>query len=207
MTPGALASSQLVEQSISGDDEALRELVRLYHDRAYRFGRQVCRDGFDADDAVQMAFITLARRPDVQRSAGVLPWLYTVVRNACTAMLRPIASRLRVGLSDSRQALDMADEALTPEAALERFQLVSQVHDAIAVLDADARAVLVLRDIEGLSGEETARRLNMPLAAMKTRLHRARQAVRAHVLQRRAPVAVASLDKVSGPSVESIWPG
>jgi RNA polymerase sigma-70 factor, ECF subfamily len=183
--PGPQASPHLVEQSISGDDEALRALVRLYHDRAYRFGRRVCRDGFDADDAVQMAFITLARRPDVQRSAGVLPWLYTVVRNACTAMLRPIASRLRVGLSD-RQALDVADEALTPEAALERFELVSQVHEAIAVLDAESRAVLVLRDIEGLSGEETAKRLNVPLAAMKTRLHRARQAVRAYVVQRRA---------------------
>ena len=191
MTPGVRAAPQLVEQSISGDDEALRELVRLYHDRAYRFGRRVCRDGFDADDAVQMAFITLARRPDVQRSDGVLPWLYTVVRNACTAMLRPIASRLRVGLSDSRQALDVADEALTPEAALERFELVSQVHDAIAVLDAEARAVLVLRDIEGLSGDETAKRLNLPLAAMKTRLHRARQAVRAHVVQRRATPGVA----------------
>ena len=44
----------------------------------------------------------------------MLPWLYTVVRNACTAMLRPIATRLRVGLSDS-QALDVADEALAPE--------------------------------------------------------------------------------------------
>ena len=191
MTPGAPVSPLLLERSISGDDAALRELVRLYHDRAYRFGRRVCRDGYDADDAVQTAFIILARRPDVQRSDGVLPWLYTVVRNACTAMLRPIASRLRVGLSDSRQALDVADEALDPEAALERFRLVSEVHDAIAVLDGDARAVLVLRDIEGLSGDETAKRLNLSTATMKTRLHRARQAVRAHVLQRRATPGVA----------------
>ena len=106
-------------------------------------------------------------------------------------MLRPIARRLRVGLTDSPQALDVADEALGPEAALERFQLVSEVHDAIAVLDPDARAVLVLRDLEGLSGDETAKRLNLPPATMKTRLHRARQAVRAHVLQRRATPGVA----------------
>lgn len=190
MTAGVDRAPLLLERSIAGDDEALRELVRQYHDRAYRFGRRVCRDGFDADDAVQLAFITLARRPDVQRSNGVLPWLYTVVRNACTAMLRPIASRLSVGLSASRRALDVADEALTPEAALERFQLVSEVHHAIAVLDAASRAVLVLRDIEGLSGEETAKRLGVPLATMKTRLHRARLAVRAHILQRRAQPGV-----------------
>jgi RNA polymerase sigma-70 factor, ECF subfamily len=178
------APGELLERSLSGDDEALRNLVRLYHDRAYRFGRSVCCDGYDADDAVQKAFIILARRPDVQMSDGVLSWLYTVVRNACTAMLRPIASRLREPLSENRQALDVADEALTPEAALERMQLVSEVHRAIAALDVDLRAVLVLRDIEGLSGEETAKRLKLPLAAMKTRLHRARQAVRATVLAR-----------------------
>ena len=184
-TSSPAASPHLLERTLAGDHEALRELVRLYHDRAYRFGRRVCRDGYDADDAVQMAFIILARRPDVQISEGVLPWLYTVIRNACTAMLRPIASRLREPLSNSRQALDMPDGALTAEAALERFELVSEVHRAIAALDADARAVLVLRDIEGLSGEETAKRLNLPLAAMKTRLHRARLAVRASVLEGR----------------------
>jgi RNA polymerase sigma-70 factor (ECF subfamily) len=188
---GAEETPRLIERSIAGDDEALTALVHVYHDRACRFGRKVCRDGFDADDAVQMAFITLARRPDVQRSAGVLPWLYTVVRNACTAMLRPIASRLHASLSDRDAALDLPDTALGPEAALERFQLVSEVHDAIAMLDHDARAVLVLRDLEGLSGEETAKRLNLLPATMKTRLHRARQAVRAHVLQRRGKTGVA----------------
>lgn len=182
MTDGGTASPRLLEQSIAGDEDALRELVRLYHDRAYRFGRRVCRDGFDADDAVQLAFITLARRPDVQRSDGVLRWLFTVVRNTCVAMLRPFGRR--VSLSASPRQLDVADHDLTPDAALERFELVSQVHDAIAALDADARAVLVLRDIEGLSGEETARRLNLSPAAMKTRLHRARTAVRARVVQR-----------------------
>jgi len=183
---GDPASPAILELSIAGDDEALRELVRLYHDRAYRFGRKVCRDGFDADDAVQMAFIVLARRPDVQRSDGVLLWLYTVVRNACTAMLRPLAIRLREPLSGNREALDVPDTALTPEAALERFELVSQVHAAIAELDVDSRAVLVLRDIEGLSGEETAARLHLAPAAMKTRLHRARLAVRANVLRQQA---------------------
>ncbi len=192
MSQGDLTSPVLLERSIAGDDVALRELVRRYHDRAYRFGRTVCRDGFDADDAVQMAFVTLARRPDVQRSDGVLLWLYTVVRNACTAMLRPLAVRLRAPLTESREALDVADTALTPEAALERFELVTQVHDAIAMLDADSRAVLVLRDLEGVSGEETAQRLNLTQAAMKTRLHRARLAVRAHVLQRQATGDVTS---------------
>lgn len=166
----------LLERSIAGDSEALSELMKRYHDRVYRFGRSVCRDGYDADDAVQLAFITLARRPDVQRSAGVLPWLMTVVRNACLAMLRPFSKRLPLS-----SAGEVADDALSPEAALERFELVTRVHQAIAALDAEARAVLVLRDLEGLSGEETAQRLNLTPAAMKSRLHRARLAIREHL--------------------------
>ncbi len=166
----------LVERSIAGEPEAISELVRRYHDRVYRFGKSVCRDGFDADDAVQVAFITLARRPDVQRSEGVLAWLMTVVRNACLALVRPFVRR--APLSEGGQVVD---EALSAEAALERFELVSAVHAAIASLDADSRAVIVLRDIEGLSGEETARRLGLEPAAMKSRLHRARVAIRAHV--------------------------
>ena len=169
----------LVERSIAGEPEAISELVRRYHDRVYRFGRSVCRDGFDADDAVQLAFITLARRPDVQQSKGVLPWLMTVVRNACVAMLRPFSKR--VPLSEGH---GIVDEGLSADAALERFELVSQVHAAIAALDADSRAVIVLRDIEGLSGEETAKRLNLHPAAMKTRLHRARLEVRERIARR-----------------------
>ncbi len=158
------------------DDAALRALVRQYHDRVYRFGQRVCRDGDDADDAVQQAFITLARRPDVQRSATVLPWLMTVVKNACLAMLRPFVQRLSF---ESRAALDVADEALTPEASLERFEIVSKVHALIAALEPDLRTVLILRDIEGIPGDEAARRLGLTESAMKSRLHRARSAVRA----------------------------
>ena len=162
------------------DEAAIRELVTRYHDRVYRFGRTVCRDGYDADDAVQQAFITLARPPDVQRSPTALSWLMTVVRNACLEFVRSVSGRRP--LSSTSEALDVPDSGLSADAALERFELVSQVHDAISSLEPDARAVLLLRDIEGLSGEETATRLQLELATMKTRLHRARLAVRSFVL-------------------------
>ncbi len=78
-----------------GNDEALAQLVRAYHDRVYRFGLGVCRDGFDADDAVQEAFTKLARRRDVAQHPGALSWLLRVVRNACLRMLRPFARERR----------------------------------------------------------------------------------------------------------------
>ncbi|HVZ74074.1 MAG TPA: sigma-70 family RNA polymerase sigma factor [Polyangia bacterium] len=162
-----------------GDDEALATLVRAYHARVYRFGRRVCRDDFDADDAVQEAFIKLARRPDAANDPSALAWLMAVVRNACRRLLRPFARRRRA-LGD---AVEVDDDALAaagdPQEALERWELVRQVHAAIATLDRPSREVLVLRDLEGLSGAETCEALGLDLAAMKTRLHRARERLRA----------------------------
>ena len=89
---------QLLSAAARGDDNALASLVSAYHDRVYRFGLGVCRDGFDADDAVQEAFSKLARRPDVARSEGALFWLLRVVKNACLRLLLPFATLVAVYL-------------------------------------------------------------------------------------------------------------
>lgn len=65
-------STSVVAAARSGDPAALDVLVRAHHERVYRYGLRTCRDAFDADDAVQEAFIRFARRPDVARDAGVL---------------------------------------------------------------------------------------------------------------------------------------
>ena len=182
---------ELVARAVASDEDALRELVQRYHDRVYRFGVKVCHNRFDADDAVQQAFIVLARRVDVQRSTNVLHWLLSVVRNACRSMLGLGRRARHTSLSASPEAMDVPDESLSSEAMMQRFQLVSEVHDAIALLDPEGRAVLILRDIEGLSGEETAARLGVSMAAMKSRLHRARLSVGQHVRQRRGPAGEA----------------
>ena len=179
---------QLLAAATAGDDEALASLVRAYHDRVYRFGLRVCRDGFDADDAVQEAFVKLAKRPDVMRDAGVLFWLLAVVKHACLRLLRPFATERknlgeRLGEDDAR----LVDE-LDPQAALERWQLVQAVHAGIATLERPYREVLILRDLEGLSGAETAAALGLEVVAMKTRLHRARTQLRA-ALERRGAVS------------------
>lgn len=163
-----------VAAAARGDDEALALLVRAYHDRVYRFGLRVCRDGYDAEDAVQEAFTKLARRPDVARDPGALSWLLSVVRNACIRMLRPFA-RARRSLGEDLGDPDATPSpALDPEATLERWRLVHAVHAAIATLERPYREVLVMRDLEGLSGTETCDALGLTEATMKTRLRRAR---------------------------------
>jgi len=175
--------SQVLAAAAAGDDQALAVLVRAYHDRVYRFGVRVCRDGFDADDAVQEAFTKLARRPDVMQHQGALSWLFTVVKNACLRMLRPwVRERDTLG---ERVETELPSSGLDPQQAMERWELVQSVHAAIATLARPYREVLVLRDLEGLSGDETCQALGLDTAAMKSRLHRARTQLRQELLRHR----------------------
>jgi RNA polymerase sigma-70 factor, ECF subfamily len=173
----AHVSTVLPSAAARGDDQALSTLVHTYHERVYRYGRRVCRDGDDANDAVQQAFSKLARRPDMLDHPGVLGWLLRVVRNACLLTFRPfvLATRALGRAIDPDQAVSPGAD---PEQVLERFELVKAVHVAIAKLERPYREVLVMRDLEGLSGEETCAALGLELAAMKTRLHRARSKLR-----------------------------
>jgi len=175
------AHQQVLAAAAEGDDAALESLVRAHHDRVYRFGLRVCRDGFDADDAVQEAFDKLSRKPELLRSDGALFWILSVVKHACRRMLRPFA-RQRKHLGDRLDdAEEVADAELDPLAALERFELVRVVHAGIAALERPYREVLILRDLEGLSGVETCQALGLEPSAMKTRLHRARNQLRARL--------------------------
>jgi RNA polymerase sigma-70 factor (ECF subfamily) len=181
MTPGA--HQNIVTAAASGgDDEALTLLIRAYHDRIYRFGKRVCRDSFDADDAVQEAFVALARRPDVVRHRGALSWLMTSVRNACLRMLRPFL-RGRASVEEGGGTEEPVSPQLDPQQILERWELARSVHAAIAALPRPYREVVVMRDLEGLSGEETCQSLGLEPATMKTRLHRARQQLRERLEQ------------------------
>jgi RNA polymerase sigma-70 factor (ECF subfamily) len=171
----------VVAAAAAGDDAALTLLVRRYHDRVYRFGLRVCRDGYDADDAVQEAFTKLARRPDVSRDTHVLSWLFAVVRNACRRLQRPFMRERRTLGERLEDAETVVASDPDPEAALERWRLVHAVHESIAKLPPPQREVLILRDLEGLSAEEVCRVLGLSEATMKSRLHRARRQLRSEL--------------------------
>ncbi|MCX5746072.1 MAG: RNA polymerase sigma factor [Proteobacteria bacterium] len=175
----AASLSALTTKAIAGDDEALTDLVRIHHDRVYRFGKRFCRPE-DLDDAVQEAFITLARRQDVMKHAGVVSWLFTVVKHTCLRLWRSVR-RQQQRLGERIDVVDapIADARLDPEQELLRFELVQAVQTSIAELGDESRAVIVLVDLEGFSGADAAEALGISVPALKARLHRARTALRA----------------------------
>ena len=152
-----------------GDPHAIATLVSGSHVHVQRFARTLCSTPEDAEDAAQEALIVLYRKIGTLRAAAALAsWMFQIVRNECIR-------RSRLALRGP--ASPVAVEPSAEDAALARAEL-ERIVDAIAALPADQRAVLVLRDIQGLSGAATAQALGLSRAAMKSRLHRGRERLR-----------------------------
>ena len=186
MIQGPPQDADLVRRACLGDDDALEELVGLYHDRVYRYGAAYCAAD-DLADAVQNTFLAFIRtRTSFRGDASIGTWLYTAVRNACLQLLRPRARERRLlgeRITEDHIATVAAQDPGPDEQAARR-EVVGQVRDALAALAPHHLEILVLRDVEGLSGHETAQHLGIHLAAMKSRLKRARTALAAELAAR-----------------------
>ncbi|GAA2095736.1 sigma-70 family RNA polymerase sigma factor [Streptomyces albiaxialis] len=155
-----------------GDAEAIAALVSGSHPNVRRFARSLCASPEDAEDAAQEALIILYRKIGMLRASGALAsWMFRIVRNECLRRARALAR----GHPRHPPVPDAAVESAEDE-ALRRLE-VSRTAEAIAALPADQRQVLIMRDVQGLSGRMVADALGLSTAAMKSRLHRARRTV------------------------------
>ncbi|WP_030774343.1 RNA polymerase sigma factor [Streptomyces sp. NRRL F-2664] len=160
----------LVAAAQAGDLDSLTALVAGAHPNVRRFAYSLCASREDAEDAAQEALIILYRRIGMLRASGALAsWMFRIVRNECLRRAR-LVPRERAPLPDSA-VLSAEDEVL-------RRLEAGRVAEAIAALPADQRRVLIMRDVQGHSGRATADALGLGTAAMKSRLHRARAALR-----------------------------
>ena len=160
---------RVISAAQQGDSRAIAALLSGSHVHVRRFARTLCSTPEDAEDAAQEALIVLYRKIGTLRaSAALASWVFQIVRNECIR-------RSRIALR--RPTVTVTVEPSAEDAALARMQ-VEQIVECISTLPADQRAVLVLRDIQGLSGTATADALGLSKAAMKTRLHRGREALR-----------------------------
>ncbi|MFF7589436.1 RNA polymerase sigma factor [Kitasatospora purpeofusca] len=163
--------SSVVAAAQDGDAEAIAALVSGAHPHVRRFARSLCATPEDAEDAAQEALIILYRKIGMLRATGALAsWMFRIVRNECLRRARSaLGERPVAGVAPYRSAEDEV---------LGRLE-AARVAEAIAALPEDQRRVLVMRDVQGLSGRMVADALGLSTAAMKSRLHRARAAVRA----------------------------
>ncbi|MGW5385977.1 RNA polymerase sigma factor [Nocardia sp. NPDC003963] len=171
MADSTWPATQLIVAAQDGDVDALAALVSGSHPNIQRFARSLCATPEDAEDAAQEALIILYRKIGMLRASGALAsWMFRIVRNEC---LRRARNRLpdHILWQDTPVAASAEDEVL-------RRLEAGRVAAAIAALPPDQRRVLIMRDIQGYSGRMVADALGSSTAAMKSRLHRARAAVR-----------------------------
>jgi len=179
----------------AGDRAALDTLVTRYEPRVLRFGMTMCHDVEDARDVLQDTFMAMVRSLDGFRAdASLSTWLYAIAHHACLKKRRRRQSAPRQ--VSSLEALAphererMAAPGPDPEQAAATGERQARLRAAIRALDPAQRAVLLLRDIEGVTAPDAARALGLSVAAVKSRLHRARAAVRtAFVTAGEAPPA------------------
>jgi RNA polymerase sigma factor (sigma-70 family) len=170
-TRSSWPSEQVISAAQQGDPRAIALLLDGSHAHVRRFARTLCTTPEDAEDAAQEALIILYRKIGTLRVAAALAsWMFQIVRNECIR-------RTRVALR--RPAVSPASvEDSAEDAALARLE-IKRIVGCIAALPADQRAVVVLRDIHGMSGATAAQTLGLSRAAMKSRLHRGRETLHA----------------------------
>lgn len=172
----------LLEAVRDGDERALDELLRRYEQVIYRFGLRMCRDSDDAEEVLQDTLLAAAQGVQEFRGTSSLStWLYTIARSFCIKRRR--RSKFAPAEEEPLDAIAggpgaAADPRPLPDALLESRRIEQALEEAITDLDPKYREVLILRDMEGLTAPEVAEVMGIGVGAIKSRLHRARLAVR-----------------------------
>jgi RNA polymerase sigma-70 factor (ECF subfamily) len=169
------------------DERAFRELLELHKDRVFNISFRMLGNRAEAEDVAQEVFISVFKTIDQFREESKFStWLYRVAVNHCKNRIKYLARRH----DRDRDELDETSHqpngtgvgapvrAKQPDRALEGAQMERLLQEAIGNLDDDHRIVVVLRDVEDLSIEEICEITGLPDGTVKSRLHRARLALR-----------------------------
>jgi len=173
------ADEELIAAARGGDRAAIEELLGRYEPSIYRFGLRMCGNEDAAREVLQETLLAAFRYlPGFRGDASLSTWLYQIARSFCIKERR--GQRPTHSLDDDL-ASELVDPAPSPDARVHAREIGEALSRAIATLPPDQREVLVLRDVEGLSAEEAAAVVGVEVGALKSRLHRARMALRAEL--------------------------
>lgn len=181
VSAGSEEEAQLVRSAQEGSRESFEQLVRLHADRLYAVVIRIVRDRQEAEEVVQETFLRAWR--SLGRFEGrsqFFTWLYRIGVNEAKRTYERRSARPAPAPLDEMPG-PAADYRQAPHARAEAHDLRQALEAAIMELPLDYRLPLVLRDVEGLSTGEAASAMDLGEAAFKSRLHRARLAVRAAV--------------------------
>ena len=185
--------NRLITECREGNTAAFGELVSRYQDRLFNTVVRLVDNAEDARDVVQEAFLHAYQSLHSFKGDSLFfTWLYRIAVNTAISMKRKQRPVLRLHASDDdKAALDPLDpaESNRPGHALEMAEEERKVHSALSKLSSEHRAVLVMKDMEGMKYEVMAEVLGVPIGTIRSRLHRARLEIRDILLQLDKPEA------------------
>ena len=199
--PATADLSELVARARGGDRDALETVLASVAPSIHRFGLRMCRNVHDAEDVLQDTLINVATHlAEFEGRSSLASWVFALTRSACTRKRRGLKNR--PPLSDDHLARE-ADRAPSPEVRAADRELSAALSSALAGLSDDYREVILMRDVEGLAAPEAASALGVSVAALKSRLHRAREALRTAL----RPLLEPEVGQVASgcPDVVALW--
>jgi RNA polymerase sigma-70 factor (ECF subfamily) len=192
----ALGERRLIKKLRERDERAFRELVDTYGDRVFSLTYRMLNNRAEAEDLAQEVFITVFKSIEQFRGDSKFStWLYRVTANHCKNRIKYLARRHERGTSEFDDGVDHNDDdggdgpmvapkpSPRPDRQLEGAEMQIVLQHAIAELDDEQRILVVLRDIEDLSYDEICAITDLPEGTVKSRLHRARLALRKKLLK------------------------
>ncbi|MCF0234955.1 MAG: sigma-70 family RNA polymerase sigma factor [Thermoguttaceae bacterium] len=170
---------ELIDKTLSGDKNAFGKLAQKYQDRVYNLALSIVGNSEDAMDVAQETFLqALAHLDKFRKSSSFYTWLYRIAYNGAVGLLRrrkKVASLDRL-VEEAGVFCEARSES--PDANVRREDDVATLREALAKLPDEYRQSIILREIDGLNYEEIAETLKIPTGTVRSRLHRARQALR-----------------------------
>ncbi|WP_010252495.1 RNA polymerase sigma factor [Acetivibrio cellulolyticus] len=175
----------LVEKSKSGDVEAFEQLIESCQKKVFNIAYRMIGNYDDANELAQEVFIKAFRSIKKFKGDSLFStWIYKVTANVCLDEIRRRKKKMVVSLdeeieySDGEVKRQIADNAPTPDIAAETNEVKNAVNKSIQELPEDYKSIIILRDIQGFSYEEISKIFNCPEGTVKSRINRARQALK-----------------------------
>jgi RNA polymerase sigma-70 factor (ECF subfamily) len=185
----SLSERMLLGRLVKRDEEAFNHIVRSYGDRVYNLVLRLVGSPSEAEDIAQEVFVTVFKSIESYRGEAKLStWILRIAANHSKNRIKYLSRRptSSPALRDGTDATDLPDEGKAPVQAhfdapdviLEAAETERLLQDAIANLDEEQRLLVVLRDVEELSYDEIVEITGLPDGTVKSRLHRARMALK-----------------------------
>jgi len=186
------SEKNLLERAKSGDIAAFEQLIDSYQRKIFNIALRMLGNYDDAGDLTQEVLIRIYRSiRSFKEQSSFSTWIYRITTNVCLDEIRKRKNRKVISLDeeikfdDGDMKRQIESDEPTPEETAETEDLKKIVNDAIARLNEEHRIVIVLRDIQGLSYEEIAEVLKCPEGTVKSRINRARQALKNILVSKR----------------------